>query len=51
MFEKCAFDDLEVLCLIIAGACHDFEHPSLNNQYLVETNDPLAIKYNGNNSL
>jgi hypothetical protein len=41
-------DDLELMCCVIAGGCHDHEHPGFNNVYLVETRDPIAIRYNGN---
>lgn len=47
MFATCAFDDLEILGVIMAAACHDFEHPGVNNQYLIETRDSIALKYNG----
>lgn len=49
---KCQFldlgkiDDLEFAAMIIGGACHDHEHPGVNNVYLVETRDEVAIKYN-----
>jgi hypothetical protein len=39
--------DLELTCLLIAGGCHDHEHPGFNNVYMVEAKDPLAIRYNG----
>lgn len=39
--------DLEFMALIVAGACHDYEHPGVNNAYLTETKHALAIKYNG----
>lgn len=45
--EKCKIDDLELMSLVVAGACHDFEHPGFNNVYLVEVRDPIAIRYNG----
>jgi 3'5'-cyclic nucleotide phosphodiesterase len=32
--------------MIIGGACHAHEHPGVNNVYLVETRDDIAIKYN-----
>ena len=35
------------MALIVAGACHDYEHPGVNNAYLTETKHALAIKYNG----
>ena len=39
------FNDLEVLSVIIAAACHDVDHPGLTNQFHVKTNSPLAILY------
>jgi len=36
-----------MMSLLVAGACHDHEHFGFNNVYLVETNDPIAIRYNG----
>lgn len=47
LVEKCNIDDLELMCTIVAGSCHDHEHPGLNNVYLVETKDPIAIRHNG----
>ncbi|CAL8082697.1 unnamed protein product [Calicophoron daubneyi] len=40
------FTDLEVLSLLFACAIHDVDHPGLTNQYLINTNDKLAILYN-----
>lgn len=45
--DKCQMNDLEMMSLIVAGACHDHEHPGFNNVYLVESRDPIAIRYNG----
>jgi len=36
------------MSLLVAGACHDFEHWGVNNIFLIESKDPLAIRYNGN---
>ena len=47
LFELCNTDSLEIFSLLIAGACHDFKHPGVNNVYLTETKDPIAILYNG----
>lgn len=46
--DKCAVNDLELFSLIIAGACHDHEHPGFSNAYLIENLDPIAVRYNGN---
>jgi len=32
--------------LQIAAACHDLNHPGLNNAFLVNIEDPIAILYN-----
>lgn len=40
-------DSLEMMSLIVAGACHDYEHPGFSNNYLIDNKDVLAIKYNG----
>jgi cAMP-specific phosphodiesterase 4 len=31
---------------ILAGACHDVEHPGFNNMFLIENHDKIAINYN-----
>ncbi|KAJ3129283.1 cAMP-specific 3',5'-cyclic phosphodiesterase 4D [Nowakowskiella sp. JEL0407] len=40
------FSDLELLGIYMAAAMHDFDHPGLNNQFLIATGDPRAIRYN-----
>ncbi|KAA0187325.1 Phosphodiesterase [Fasciolopsis buskii] len=40
------FTDLEVLSVLFACAVHDVDHPGLTNQYLINSNDQLAIMYN-----
>lgn len=47
MMEKTKMSDVEYFTLIVAGACHDHEHFGFNNVYLVDSKDPLAIRYNG----
>lgn len=37
--------------LLIAAVCHDVGHPGRNNPFLVEANDPLALKYNDKSPL
>lgn len=37
--------------MIIAAVCHDVGHPGFNNPFLVESNDPLALKYNDKSPL
>lgn len=37
---------LEILALLIGAAIHDFQHPGVNNNFLVATSDALALRYN-----
>lgn len=39
-------NNLDLLSLIVAGFCHDFEHQGFTNQYLIETQHDWAITYN-----
>eukprot|EP01135_Chromosphaera_perkinsii_P012167 Nk52_evm5s2604 gene=Nk52_evmTU5s2604 len=39
-------DEVTLLVAIIAPIIHDFEHPGVNNNFLVNTNDELAVLYN-----
>jgi hypothetical protein len=32
--------------LLLSCICHDYKHPGVNNNYLKETRDKIAIKYN-----
>ena len=32
--------------MLIAAACHDHEHPGLNNAYLIESRHDYAVRYN-----
>lgn len=47
LFDLCHTDSIEVFSLIVAAACHDYKHPGVNNVYLTEMRDPIAIQYNG----
>lgn len=47
LLEKVKLDELELMALTVAGACHDHEHPGYNNVYLIDNRDQIAIKYNG----
>jgi len=37
---------LSILCLLVAGLCHDLEHPGLNNAFQMLTLSRLAVLYN-----
>ena len=47
----CCITELELGAIYIAGAWHDFEHPGLNNLFLVESRLPWAIEYNDKSPL
>jgi len=36
----------DIFSYIVAAACHDIEHPGLNNVFLVAKKDKLANRYN-----
>lgn len=36
----------EFLATILATACHDYKHPGYGNSFLVNTFNPLALRYN-----
>lgn len=38
--------DLEVFALMVAAIGHDMDHPGVNNAYLVNKSDQLALRYN-----
>ena len=39
-------DNLEEASCLISAALHDFEHPGVNNAFLVSMNDQIAIRHN-----
>ncbi|KND00117.1 uncharacterized protein SPPG_04459 [Spizellomyces punctatus DAOM BR117] len=43
---KSCFSDLEILSFYIAAAIHDYDHPGVNNHFLIATSDPRALLYN-----
>lgn len=36
--------DIELIGLILASSAHDVGHPGLNNRYLINTKDKMAIR-------
>ncbi|ORX58572.1 HD-domain/PDEase-like protein [Piromyces finnis] len=42
---------IEIFSVIIASFIHDFKHPGVNNNFLIETSDELAILYNDSSVL
>ena len=43
---KAKIDEHEYLALLTAACVHDFEHPGVNNVYLVKMQNPIAIRHN-----
>ena len=40
------FTKSDTIALILSCLCHDYHHPGVNNNFLKETNNKLAIRYN-----
>ena len=40
-----AIGKLELFALFVAALCHDLQHPGVTNQFLIATDDPLALRY------
>lgn len=40
------FTPLELLAALFAALAHDFRHPGRTNAFLINTKDPIAIRYN-----
>ena len=38
--------DLDNLSIIMASLCHDVGHPGVNNRFLVNNREPIAMTYN-----
>ena len=37
--------------MLMAAICHDYQHPGLNNDFLIKSHDPLALSYNDKSPL
>ena len=44
--EKIGLNSKSMCALYLSCICHDYKHPGLNNNFLIETKNPIAIKYN-----
>ena len=40
------FNKVSICSIILSCLCHDFKHPGVNNNFLKETNNELAFRYN-----
>ena len=43
--ETLSLSALEIFSAIIAACVHDFEHPGVTNDFLIKTQDPIALVY------
>lgn len=44
--ETIKLDNLECIASYVAACVHDFEHPGVNNVFLVNKNDLIAVRHN-----
>lgn len=44
--EMAALDNTELVALYVAACCHDYEHPGVNNTFLSNIKDPMALRHN-----
>ena len=44
--EIAKLDNSMICAVILSCICHDFKHPGVNNNYLIETNSNIALTYN-----
>ena len=51
MKEKLKMDNLEQMSCLVAAALHDFEHPGVNNIFLIATDGKIAWKHNDDSVL
>ena len=49
--EFCKLSQLSKCALFLSCICHDYRHPGLNNNFLKDSKNILAIKYNDNSIL
>ncbi len=45
--QSLKLNDLDICALLISAIIHDFKHPGVTNIFLINSADPIAIKYNG----
>ena len=44
--DICFLDKISECALFLSCLCHDYKHPGVNNNFLKETNNILALQYN-----
>ena len=45
-YDKNRVPKITMLSSVLAALAHDAGHPGVNNNYLIDTSDPLALTYN-----
>lgn len=49
--KKLELEELDTLSLLLAALMHDYKHPGVNNSFLINSKNKLAIKYNDHSVL
>ena len=44
--EIAKLDTFDILAVFMSCICHDYKHPGVNNNYLIDTNNNIALSYN-----
>ena len=44
--ETIKLDNSSICAIFLSCICHDYKHPGVNNNYLIETNNLIALNYN-----
>ena len=44
--EIAKLDIYNICSVIMSCICHDYKHPGVNNNYIIETNNDIALNYN-----
>jgi hypothetical protein len=39
--------DMDCAAFLISAIIHDFKHPELNNNFLINSKNEIALRYNG----
>ncbi|KAL4460858.1 hypothetical protein ABPG74_016330 [Tetrahymena malaccensis] len=47
--ELAAINEFELCTIYISAACHDYDHPGVNNAFIINTFHDIALTYNGKN--
>ena len=44
--EIAKLDTLDICSVFMSCVCHDYKHPGVNNNFIIETNNNIALTYN-----